>query len=84
MSFEVGNKIKVINNKPLRGNDVAPNLILGDELEIKEIIYDSKLNQHLDVGLVSHYNYIRSFETKEELPRGNKIHWCHPSRFEKI
>lgn len=53
-----------------------------NKLHIKEIILDAEGNQHLDVGLKSHLNYITSYETKEDLPRGKEIHWCHPSRFE--
>lgn len=77
-------KVKCINVQALPGNDVAPPLKLNDEYEVKTIIKDSKGNEHYDVGLKSEYKYIRSFETQEELPDGDKIHWCHPSRFEKI
>ncbi len=82
--FEVGQKVRVVNNTPLRGNDVAPHLKVGDEKEVLQIVLDSKGNQHLDVGLESNLQYVRSWETKEDLPNGNKIHWCHPSRFELI
>jgi len=82
--FEKDTKVKCINNKELPGNDYAPALEVGKEYTIKDIILDSAGNQHLDVGLVSHLNFVTSYETKEELPKGNKIHWCHPSRFELI
>lgn len=79
--FNVGDTLKANNNSPLSGNSIAPPLIIGDEYTVKGITIDRKGNQHLDVGIPSEYNYIRSFETKEELPNGDKIHWCHPSRF---
>lgn len=82
-------KVKCINSKPLGTNTVAPNLVEEQEYEVKEIIVDSQGFEHYDIGLISHYNYISSFdikETVEELPRSSngKIHWCHPSRFIKI
>lgn len=79
--MEIGDKIIAINNKPLPGNDVAPHLVLNEEYILLNKIKDSKDNEHYDVGLKSNYNFIRSFETKENLPNGDKIHWCHPSRF---
>ena len=66
----------------LEGNEVGPELIEGKDYPLMGIVIDSKGNKHFDVGIVSQYNYIRSYETKEELPNGDKIHWCHPSRFE--
>jgi hypothetical protein len=63
------------------GNEVAPSLKEGQEYTIQNIIFDSKGNPHFDVGLPSYVNYVRSWETKEELPNGDEIHWCHPSRF---
>lgn len=77
-------KQRCINIAPLEGNTVAPPLKLGEEYDIKTITNDSEGNEHWDVGLVSQYNYITSHETKEELPQGDKVHWCHPSRFEAI
>jgi LEA14-like dessication related protein len=82
--FIIGQKVKCNNNKPLSGNDESPDLEIGKEYIIKNIILDKQGNQHLDVGLKSHLNYIRSYETKEELPNGKTIHWCHPSRFNII
>lgn len=82
--FQVGQKIKAINNLPLEGNSKAPKLIVGDIYEVKEIILDKEGHQHLDVGLASPFEYVRSWETKEELPKGDSISWCHPSRFELV
>lgn len=81
MTFIKDQVVTCNNNKPLQGNEIGPELVVGEEYLIKEIILDSKGNQHLDVGLKSKLNYVRSFETKEDLDRGDSIHWCHPSRF---
>ena len=81
MKFEIGQVVVALNNKPLEGNKVAPPLELEKEYTVKNIILDKAGNQHLDVGLWSDYNWITSWETKEELRDGDKIHWCHPSRF---
>lgn len=83
-SFHKHEVVTVINIDPLPGNTVAPPLRMGAALAIKEVITDRNGNQHIDVGLASNYNYITSYETKEELPRGDSIHWCHPSRFKKL
>lgn len=79
--FNKGDKVICINNEILKGNENGPNLKLEEEYEIKDIILDSKANQHLDVGLVSSLSWVSSYETGERLPEGDKIHWCHPSRF---
>jgi len=82
--FKVGDVIICKNNLPLEGNDKCPDeLVIDRDYEIKQIIQDSEGNDHIDVGLWSDFNFIRSYETKEELPHGDTIHWCHPSRFVK-
>ncbi len=82
--FNVGDSVLATNNEPLGESNYAPSLIIEQDYKVKAICYDSKNNQHLDVGLKSQLNYITSQETGEELPDGDKIHWCHPSRFVKI
>lgn len=82
--FQIGDTVECVNIDPLpydKHHRTCPKLKLGEEYPIKTIAYDSQGNQHLDVGLESSMNYIRSFETRENLPCGDKIHWCHPSRF---
>lgn len=81
-TFFIDDEITAINNKPLEGNDKAPELVIGKKYTVQSIVIDSQGNQHLNVGLVSKLSYVRSWETKEELINGDKIHWCHPSRFE--
>jgi hypothetical protein len=81
--FEVGETIKAISILPMPGKDTAPNLELGRSYKVKGICLDRDGNQHLDVGIPSSLNFVKSHETGEELPEGTKIHWCHPSRFVK-
>ena len=45
---------------------------------------DKKGNQHLDLCLKSMYNFITSWETGEELPDGDSIHWVSPHRVEIV
>lgn len=80
--YNAGEKLVCVNVEPLKGNDKAPPLTLGETYKVKTIVLDKEGNQHLDVGLKSTLNFVTSYETKEELPDGNKIHWCHPSRFQ--
>jgi hypothetical protein len=82
--IKIGSKLKCVNSKPLQGNDVAPPLKEGETYEVKDIVIDSEGNPHLDVGLKSNYNYITSWNTKEELPDGDTIHLCALNRFEEI
>ena len=79
--YTVGQTVIAENNMPLEDNDYAPDLEIGKEYPVLDICLDSQGNQHLDVGLKSNLNFVRSLETKENLPNGHKIHWCHPSRF---
>lgn len=70
-----------INTKPLTGNTIAPPLKLFDEYTVLQL-YTCKCGQdHYDVGLVSKYEYVSCHTCSEMLPEGNKVHWCHPSRF---
>ncbi len=78
--FKVGDTVQVVNTKELEGNDNAPPVVMDAKYPVEGITIDSAGNQHLDLGLKSTLNYVRSWETKEELPHGNKIHWVHPSR----
>ena len=78
--YEVGDIVKAINDAPLSGNTVAPPIVIGEEYEVKNIVLDRMNNQHLDFGFKSNYNFITSWETNEELPNGDEVHWVHPNR----
>lgn len=82
--FNVGEHVRVINSNPLKGKEIAPPIVKGNTYTVKQIVLDKDGNQHLDIGIVSNYNLITSWETGEKLPDGDKIHWCHPARFEKV
>ena len=81
VTISVGQSKKCINAKPLKGNDVAPDLEEGKEYEIVRVIACSCGSAHIDVGLKSRHNYISCHTCKAELPNGDVTHWCHPSRF---
>lgn len=82
MKYEKRQTVVCRNNKLLGDNTVAPDLVQGQNYQVNDIVLDSQGNQHLDVGLKSQLNYVRSLETGENLPHGDTVHWCHPSRFE--
>tara|TARA_R110000772_G_C13310328_1_gene440493 strand:- start:30451 stop:30705 length:255 start_codon:yes stop_codon:yes gene_type:complete len=81
-----GQRVKCINDKALSDTGVKPPLELNEEYTILQITLDNKNNQHLDVGLISKFNYVSSLETKEVLDDSgvDGIHWCHPSRFKEL
>lgn len=71
-----------INIAPLEGNAVAPPLVKGQEYPLVDT-YECKCGQvHYNVGLKSKYNWVSCYQCKKEIPKGDSIHWCHPSRFE--
>jgi len=80
--MEVGDEVICINDGILSKSGIRPPLFVGRGYIILDIVKDSKGNNHLDVGLLSRFNYVTSLETGESLPNSDKIHWCHPSRFE--
>lgn len=82
--FEVGDDVEIVNDQPLKGNSVSPPVTMGGKHKVKDITLDKEGNQHLDLGLESDYSYITSYETGEELPNGDTVHWCHPSRCKKL
>ena len=83
-NYNKGDVVRILDIAPLEGNTVAPPVELHKEYPVKDIILDSAGNQHLDLGLESKYSFIRSHETKEDLPNGDQIHYVHPSRVELV
>lgn len=82
--YEVDDIVKCIDDQPLMGNTIAPPIIIGDEYKIENITLDKESNQHLDLGFISMYNWIKSWETGEELSNGDRIHWVNPIRVEFV
>ena len=76
--------VLICNNKePLKGNDIAPPVKVGEEYKANKI-YTCPApcgQQHIDVGLKSNYNWVSCHGCGEKLPDGDVIHWSHPSRF---
>lgn len=81
--FKVGDSVIINNDKPLPGNEIAPPIIVGQRLEVKEVLTCKCGSKHIDLGLKSKVNWVSCFECSENLPRGSEIHWCHPSRLTK-
>lgn len=77
-------EILCVDAKPLPGNEQYPNLEEGKTYPLLGMTLDGEGNQHLNVGIVSTLNYVSSYETGAHLPNGDKIHWCHPTRFTKV
>lgn len=87
--MEIGIIVRIINDKPFPGKKIGPPIEKGQEYPIKDIYWevskgDSPNYLHLDLGLLSEYNFITSQDTGEELPNGDRIHWVHPSRVEVV
>lgn len=79
--MNINDKVICISNKPLSGNDIAPQLVEGQEYSIQEIHTCKCGKEHINVGLPMEVNYVRCYDCREELPTTS--HWCHPSRFVK-
>lgn len=77
--YEVDDIVRAINDAPLSGNTIAPPITIGEQYIVKDICIDSRGNQHLDLGFISAYNFITSWETGEELPNKD-VHWVNPIR----
>lgn len=77
--MKINDTLICINASPLKGNDVAPPLVGGNDYPLKEVHVCSCGKEHFNVGLPMEYNFVRCFDCQEELPKSN--HWCHPSRF---
>lgn len=84
MSIKKGDSLRVVNDKYLPGNDVKPDLKEGEIKTAEDVYYCKCGEEHIDVGLISEWNYISCYKCDEQLPLGDRIHWCHSSRFEVI
>lgn len=82
--FRPGEIAKPILFTPLPGKIEFPMLSAETLYPIKSMLWDGKNNPHLDIGLKSTLSYVTSYETGERLRDGDKIHWCHPIRFEWV
>lgn len=79
--LQIGDIVKAKNIEPLPNNTIAPPLILDQEYKVEEIHTCGCGKNHIHIGLQSKYAYVSCYDCGEELPDGDKKHWCHPSRF---
>jgi hypothetical protein len=77
-----GDTIICKNTNVLKGNRIAPALENEKEYKAKDVIICTCGTKHIDVGIASLYNYVSCYECKSHLPKGDVVHYCHPSRFE--
>lgn len=82
-TFKNGCNVRCINILPLGDNKIAPPLVDQRVYKVLNILEDTD-HDHIDVGLASKVEFVRCFETGNELWAGDRIHWCHPSRFELV
>lgn len=78
--FKVGDSVICINEKPLSKTGFGPELTLGKTYPVKKIYTEPAGFDHLDIGLITDFEVIRSLDTGVELPKTGAA-WCHPSRF---
>jgi hypothetical protein len=88
---KVGDKLIATNIKPLpnagsdeNGHKIAPPLSVDGEYIVKSVFLCKCGQDHLDVGLVSKYNFISCYKCGYSIDGSDKIHFCHPSRFVKV
>lgn len=80
---KIGDNVEVINEAYMPGNDEGPLIKEGQRYPVKNT-YKCKCGElHVDIGLLSHLNYVTCYKCGEELPNSKfgGVHWCHSSRF---
>jgi hypothetical protein len=82
--FHLGQVIRCIVTRALSESGIKPALTMAQEYKIEAATKCSCGELHIDVGLKSEYNYVRCYKCGEELPHGDKIHWCNSSRFDLV
>lgn len=81
LNLQQGDMLEAANVQPMPGNEIAPPLILGDAYPFQKEHICGCGEKHFDVGLLSKVNFVTCYKCEEKLPGGDKIHWCHASRF---
>jgi len=78
------NKIEIVNDDYLPGNDVKPPIKIGEQhFVLREHV--CKCGEiHLDIGLKSEYNFITCYKCREDLPESENIHWINQCRTKSI
>lgn len=75
-------KLKVINDKPMPGNEISPDIKNGEEYELIAKFKCNCSENHYDIGLKNDVNYVECYKCRETLPPD--IRWCHSSRFVEV
>jgi len=75
-------KLKVINDKPMLGNEIGPDIKLNDEHELVAKFKCACGEEHYDIGLKMDVNWVECYKCRETLPPD--IRWCHSSRFVEV
>lgn len=68
----------------LPDNDCGPDVTINTIYTPRGIMQCACGQNHIDVGLPSMLNYVTCYKCKEVLANGDKIAWCHPSRFQIV
>lgn len=86
IKYNVGDKVVCVNAKPLSKTGFGPDLTEHRQYRVEGIHteYHAKGEfKHLDVGLRTKFETIRSLDTGDKLPMIGSS-WCHPSRFKLV
>ncbi len=75
-------KVRVINDKPMPGNDIGPDIKIGEEHELGTIYTCKCGEKHYDIYLPLDVNFVECYKCRETLPE--YIRWCHSSRFVEV
>lgn len=82
-TLKIGDEVEVINDAYMPGNDEGPVIKNGQKYPVKNTCKCGCGELHVDIGLISHLNYVTCYKCKEDLPNSKfgGIHWTHSSRF---
>lgn len=75
--------VECVNSQPLKGNAIAPPVVLGQKYPVHQIIECPCGEQHYDVGIKSPHNYVQCYKCRADLPTSavGEIYWTHSSRY---
>lgn len=72
-------KIIVINDKPMPGNDIGPDIKNNEEYDLASTYTCKCGEKHYNIDLPMDVNFVECYKCREILP--SYIRWCHSSRF---
>ncbi len=80
--IKVKNTVIITNDKPLKGNDIAPPVKEGEKYEVTEIHTCKCGTPHIGLGLPVNVNFVKCYDCGAKMPL--TTHWCHPSRLQVV